>query len=308
MLIMEQKNTIKESDIRKNKMISERSKIIKTIKNKTINNIESKLKHLKNAYKDGLVNKSTYTITTEKLNENLEKEKNKEIKLNEKPKTVIKKLNLENTKKSKKDEPKPSTENTNKNPIIKPKVEEQKQNNEKIITKTPTAPKISKILEMAKKDANIPNNTKESFKKDIHAIETLYTDGIIDSTTLERTRGKISRNIKYVEELQKRKLEESELTTLHTKIDEMMLKTIKSGTIALEEQELKKDLDALKKTYEKGLIFKSEFKEKKKTLEEKIQKPNIFLLKIDAIFEDYEKEFAEARDLSEKKLENEKKN
>ncbi|NOR85801.1 hypothetical protein GQ473_06810 [archaeon] len=298
---MEQKNTIKESDIKKNKMISERSKTIKTIKNETINNIETKLKHLKNAYKEGLVTKSTYSITTDKLNKNLEIEKQK--KLNPTPKTTPTKLNIENKTKIKTEEP------TINKTIINPKIKEEKENITKIITETSKAPKLSNILKTAKKENNTTNSTKtkESFKKDIHAIEILYTDGIIDSTTLERTRGKISRNIKYVEELQKRKLEESELTALHTKINEMILKTIKSGSLALEEQELKKDLDALKKTYEKGLIFKNEFEEKKKNLEEKIQKPNIFMSKIDTIFEEYQKEFAEARDLSEKKLENEKK-
>ncbi len=283
---MKRKNTIKESDIRKNKLISEKHTSAKPITNPKIKKIKSTLKHVKSAYKEGLVPQKSYTAATEKLEKNIET-KEREMK------NSAKKANAKNKpEKNKKTPP----------PIIITKKESKKPIQDITKEKKEKTPKLSHILETARKENNISEETKQVFEKDVRALDLLFRDGVINSTTLERTKQKIAINIKNVRALRKRKMKKQELEDLQKKIDDMIMQTMHAGYFSIDTQEIKQDLDALKKTYEQGLIFKGEYETKKKMLDEKLQNQDLIASKIDTVFEEYKKGIIKEIDEQERKI------
>ncbi|MCK4550626.1 MAG: hypothetical protein KAT91_01610 [Candidatus Aenigmarchaeota archaeon] len=253
---MKRKNTIKESDIRKNKLISEKHTSAKPITNPRIKKIKATMNHVKSAHKKGPSPENADTSTTEKLEKTIEPKKRK-------MKTLVKRADDEKNEK---------------------------------------APKLSQILETARKENNISEETKQVFEKDVRALDLLFRDGVINSTTLERTKQKIAINIKNVRALRKRKMKKQELEDLQKKIDDMIMQTMHAGYFSIDTQEIKQDLDALKKTYEQGLIFKGEYETKKKMLDEKLQNQDLIVSKIDTVFEEYKKGIIKEIDERERKI------
>ena len=283
---MERKNTIKDSDIRKNKIISEKHASANSITNPGLKKIKSTLKHVKSAYKEGRVTQRSHTTATKKLEKNIEMEEKK-------MKNLVKKADTKkNPEKNKK-----TSSNHLKKEAKKPTPDTTKEKNEK-------APKLSQILETARKENNISEEKNQVFEKDVRALDLLFRDNVIDSTTLERTKQKIAINIKSIEVLHKRKIEKQELEDLQKKIDDMITQTMHAGYFSIDTQEIKQDLDALKKTYEQGLIFKGEYETKKKMLEEKLQNQDLIVSKIDTVFEEYKKGITKEIDERERKISN----
>ncbi|MCK5474546.1 MAG: hypothetical protein KAI53_04015, partial [Candidatus Aenigmarchaeota archaeon] len=279
---MERKNTIKESDIRKNKLISERYTSTNPITSPKIKKIKATIKRATNTYKNGLITKNHNALATEKPKKSIE------FKGGGMKNLVTKAADKKNKKPSPtqiKKEDKTPMPNTTK---------EKKE----------TAPKLSHILKTARKENNISEETKQVFEKDVRALDLLFRDGVIDSTTLDRTKQKIAINIKSIELLHKKKIEKQELEELQKKIDTMIMQTLHAGYFLIDTEELKQDLDALKKTYEQGLIYKGEYETKKNMLEEKLQNQDLIISKIDIVFEEYKKGIIKEIDNRERKISN----
>lgn len=212
---------------------------------------EKALEDLDVVFKAGLISKDAY-----------EKAKSKIIK---RPQVEEKEVAKENTE------------------ISKEKPSEKKED-----TKKTNGLKKKESLSIIKKQhIRELEDMKKNWIKDLESLRNLHMHGIISDEEYEKSRLDIEDKISNIENTIKRELEKEELETLKKKIEQEIKEAFQKGIFKEEEEQSRKDLEALESLYKRGLINENEYKKKKEELKQKIENYDKLIELIDAIFNKY---------------------
>ncbi len=134
---------------------------------------------------------------------------------------------------------------------------------------------------------------EEKYTCDLKALDDIYKDGIITPQCHEEKKKLLAKNIFDLEDMLLRCLEKEELDELKNRLEAEIRKDLTTGPFSIEYKRYKEDIVALTKIHEAGLISKEEYTKKKRGLNEKLNKADLIVSNIDAIFEEYKKELIE---------------
>ncbi len=207
------------------------------------------MKDLEESYKKGLISKDAYLRAKNQMEEKLKVVEERE-----------KSIKVEEERKGKK---------------IKEKAEK---------TQNVSSSSISYIK---KKHIEELKKMKENWINDLNSLKSLYDHGIISEEEYERGKEDIEEKIERIEEIIKKELELEEIEELKNRIEKEIKEAFSKGIFKEEESKLKEDLKALESLYNRGLISKKDYEEKKAAIEKELENYTKLIELIDAIFEKF---------------------
>ncbi len=145
----------------------------------------------------------------------------------------------------------------------------------------------SSISYIKKKHIEELKKMKENWINDLNSLKSLYDHGIISEEEYERGKEDIEEKIERIEEIIKKELELEEIEELKSRIEKEIKEAFSKGIFKEEESKLKQDLKALESLYNRGLISKKDYEEKKAAIEKELENYNKLIELIDAIFEKF---------------------